>query len=146
MPLSIVMPADAAAYAAYFSGGDALCGASELYRVSVSAEDERTLRRELRALWEVMSENGIGSGRAHRWVGSRWNTSRAEGQSGRLPLDVGAGGAGDGFRVCASHRAFWEQGKLTFLTSMNCLYTKVGINARQELFDILAINPKAKVQ
>lgn len=62
MPLSIVMPADVAAYAAYFSGGDALCGASELYRVSVSAEDERTLRRELRALWEVMSENGIGGG------------------------------------------------------------------------------------
>ena len=92
MPLSIVMPADVAAYAAYFSGGDALCGASELYRVSVSAEDERTLRRELRALWEVMSENGIGGGRAHRWVGSRWNTSRAEGQSGRPPLDVGAHG------------------------------------------------------
>lgn len=67
-------------------------GASELYRVSVSAEDERTLRREFRALWEVMSENGIGGGRAHRWVGSRWNTSRAEGQSGRLPLDVGAHG------------------------------------------------------
>ena len=81
------MPADVAAYAAYFSGGDALCGASELYRVSVSAEDERTLRRELRALWEVMSENGIGGGRAHRWVGSRWNTSRAEGQFGRPPAN-----------------------------------------------------------
>ena len=42
-----------------FVRGDALFGATDLYQVCVSTEDEKTRNRELRALWEAMEENHL---------------------------------------------------------------------------------------
>lgn len=46
-------------YEVDFVRGDALCGASELYQVSVSVQNDTTRERELRALWEAMDESNI---------------------------------------------------------------------------------------
>lgn len=53
---------DAHGYEIDFVTGDALDGALDLYQVCDDVEDERTLSRELRALWEALEELGLSSG------------------------------------------------------------------------------------